>query len=36
LQSMRAAVSAEDGTALLNMFSRARTARENWMKSQDV
>ncbi|WP_310446182.1 prephenate dehydrogenase [Thiobacillus sp.] len=36
LQTLRAAVSAEDGAALLNMFSRARTARENWMNSQDV
>ena len=36
LQTLRAAVSGEDGAALLNMFSRARTARENWMKSKDV
>ena len=36
LQTLRAAVSTEDGAALLNMFSRARTARENWTKSQDV
>jgi prephenate dehydrogenase len=36
LQTLRAAVSAEDGAALLNLFSRARTARENWMNTQDV
>jgi prephenate dehydrogenase len=36
LQTLRAAVSTEDGAALLNMFSRARTARENWMNSKDA
>lgn len=36
LQTLRAAVSVEDAVALLEIFSRARAARENWMKTQDV
>ena len=35
LQTLRQTVAAEDGQALLKMFSRARAARENWMKTQD-
>ena len=35
LQGLRGAVSAEDAEALLAIFSRARTAREHWMKQQD-
>jgi prephenate dehydrogenase len=35
LQGLRNAVSAEDAEALLAIFSRARNARENWMKQQD-
>ena len=35
LQALRSAVSAEDAAALLAIFSRARTAREHWMKQQD-
>lgn len=35
LQSLRTAVAEEDADALLKLFSRARAARENWMKSQD-
>ena len=36
LQEIRAAVEAADGDALLKTFSRAREARENWMKKQDI
>ena len=36
LQAVRAAVSGEDAEALLKIFSRARAAREHWMKTQDV
>lgn len=36
LQTMRKAVAEEDAGALLDMFLRARAARENWMKTQDV
>ena len=36
LQAVRDAVSAEDGEALLTIFSRARRAREDWMKKQDA
>lgn len=36
LQAMRQAVAEEDAEALLDMFLRARAARENWMKTQDV
>ncbi|MBU2641992.1 MAG: prephenate dehydrogenase/arogenate dehydrogenase family protein [Gammaproteobacteria bacterium] len=36
LQTLRAAVSAEDAATLLEMFTRARTAREHWLKTQDV
>lgn len=36
LQAMRQAVAEEDTEALLDMFLRARAARENWMKTQDV
>lgn len=35
LQILRQAVDAEDGDALLKIFSRARAAREHWMKTQD-
>ncbi|WP_296750040.1 prephenate dehydrogenase dimerization domain-containing protein, partial [Thiobacillus sp.] len=35
LQALRQAVDAEDADALLKMFSRARNARENWIKAQD-
>jgi len=35
LQALRSAVSAEDAAALLAIFSRARAAREHWMKQQD-
>jgi prephenate dehydrogenase len=35
LQAVRAAVSAEDADALLTIFSRARAAREHWLKTQD-
>ena len=34
LHTLREAVSTEDAAALLNMFSRARTAREHWLKTQ--
>lgn len=36
LQNVRAAVAAGDAGALLDIFSRARAAREHWMKTQDV
>lgn len=36
LQTLRQAVGAEDGDALLKIFSRARAARERWMQNQDV
>ena len=36
LQALRQAVTEEDANALLKLFSRAREARENWMKTQDV
>jgi len=35
LQALRSAVSAEDAAVLLAIFSRARAAREHWMKQQD-
>jgi prephenate dehydrogenase len=35
LQTLRQTVAEEDAEALLKMFSRARAARENWMKTQD-
>lgn len=35
LQSLRTAVSVEDAEALLEVFSRARAAREHWLKTQD-
>ena len=35
LQALRGAVAAEDAEALLAIFSRARVAREHWMKQQD-
>jgi prephenate dehydrogenase len=35
LQALRQAVNSEDADTLLNMFARARTARDNWMKTQD-
>ncbi|MFN3752050.1 MAG: prephenate dehydrogenase [Thiobacillus sp.] len=35
LQSLRAAVDAGDGNALHTIFSRARKAREDWLKQQD-
>ncbi len=36
LQVLRRAVDGEDGDALHEIFSRARAAREHWMKTQDV
>ncbi|MEW6120543.1 MAG: prephenate dehydrogenase/arogenate dehydrogenase family protein [Pseudomonadota bacterium] len=36
LQTVRTAVAADDAEALLKIFSRARTAREHWIKTQDV
>ena len=36
LQALRQSVAAGDADALLEMFSRARAARKNWMKTQDV
>lgn len=36
LQSLREAVAEEDADALLTLFSRARSARENWLETQDV
>lgn len=36
LQAVRAAVSAQDAEALLEIFARARAARERWMKNQDA
>jgi len=36
LQALRSAVSADDAEALLAIFSRARAAREHWIKTQDV
>lgn len=36
LQALRQSVEVGDADALLEMFSRARAARENWMKTQDV
>ncbi|MBI1284775.1 MAG: prephenate dehydrogenase/arogenate dehydrogenase family protein [Thiobacillus sp.] len=35
LRTLRQAVSDEDAAGLLEIFSRARNARENWMKQQD-
>jgi len=35
LRTLRQAVSAADAAGLLEIFSRARSARENWMKQQD-
>lgn len=35
LQALRQAVAGEDAEGLLKLFSRARAARENWMKKQD-
>jgi prephenate dehydrogenase len=35
LQALRQAVAGEDADGLLKLFSRARAARENWMKKQD-
>ena len=35
LHALRQAVDAENSDALLKMFSRARNARENWIKTQD-
>ena len=35
LQTLRQAVDAQDADALLKIFSRARAAREHWMKTQD-
>jgi prephenate dehydrogenase len=35
LQSLRQAVAGDDAEALLKLFSRARDARESWMKKQD-
>ncbi|ODU01068.1 MAG: prephenate dehydrogenase [Thiobacillus sp. SCN 63-1177] len=36
LQTLRQTVASEDADALLKLFSRARNARENWMKKQDL
>lgn len=36
LQTLRQAVAGQDADALLDMFFRARAARENWIKEQDV
>ncbi len=36
LQAVRAAVAAGDAEALLKIFTRARTAREHWIRTQDV
>jgi prephenate dehydrogenase len=36
IQTLRNTVGRQDADALLKMFSRARAARENWMKTQDV
>ena len=36
IHTLRNTVDRNDADALLKMFSRARTARENWMKTQDV
>jgi prephenate dehydrogenase len=36
LQTLRQAVDGHDSDALLDIFSRARTAREHWLKTQDV
>jgi prephenate dehydrogenase len=35
LRTLRQAVSDEDAAGLLEIFARARNARENWMKQQD-
>jgi prephenate dehydrogenase len=35
LQTLRQAVDGQDSEALLDIFSRARTAREHWLKPQD-
>ena len=36
LQSLREVVAGEDADALLTLFSRARNAREHWIKTQDI
>lgn len=36
LQSLRQSVSDQDAAALLNIFSRARAAREHWIETQDT
>jgi len=36
LQTLRQTVANQDADALLEMFSRARAAREHWMKTQDI
>ncbi len=36
LQALGAALAAEDGAALLDIFSRARDARERWIDTQDI
>ncbi|MDO9221325.1 MAG: prephenate dehydrogenase/arogenate dehydrogenase family protein [Thiobacillus sp.] len=36
LQALRSAVSAQDAEAMQAIFSRARAAREHWMKTQDA
>lgn len=36
LETLRDAVSTEDAATLLEMFTRARAAREHWLKTQDV
>lgn len=36
LQALSTAIAAEDGAALLEIFSRARAARESWIDTQDL
>ena len=36
LQMLRQSIAGEDAAALLEIFSRARAAREHWMKTQDA
>jgi len=36
LQTLRQSIAGDDAAALLEIFSRARAAREHWMKTQDV
>jgi prephenate dehydrogenase len=36
LQTLRQSIAGQDAATLLEIFSRARAAREHWMKTQDV